>query len=85
MCNTTQDITTHPQWWTAPVKWADVPAQFPAYEVIGYGAVDRTAMDLAMRVLHGEASLPDRPEEDRWFTLDNQVRSAKYLALQQPG
>ena len=77
------EVITTPQHDTSPVKWTDVPAEFPEYTVIGYGAVDRPAMDLAMRVLHGQASLPDRTEEDRWFTADQQVRTAKYLALKE--
>jgi Subtilase family len=80
------EVITSPQHDTSPVKWTDLPAEFPEYTIIGYGAVDRPAMDLAIRVLHGQATLPDRTEEDRWFAVDQQIRSAKYLALQQgPG
>lgn len=75
------DVITSPQHNTSPVKWTDLPAEFPEHTIIGYGAVDRPAMDLAMRVLHGQASLPDRTEEDLWFTADQQVRAAKYAAL----
>ncbi len=76
-----EEVIESPQHDTLPVRWADVPAEFPEYKVIGYGAVDRPAMDLAIRVLHGQATLPDRTEEDRWFAVDHEVRSAKYLAL----
>lgn len=76
-----RDVIFTPQHNTSPVRWTEVPAEFPEHTVIGYGAVDRPAMDLAMRVLHGQASLPDRTEEDLWFTADQQVRAAKYAAL----
>lgn len=59
-----------------PVKWTDVPAQYPEFIQIGYGAVDRVAQDLAVKVLTGETALPDRSTTDQYFAADHAVRSA---------
>lgn len=61
-----------------PVKWSDVPAQFPAYLLIGYGAVDTPAKALAFKVLRGQAAMPPRPDEDRYHAVDQQLRTAFY-------
>ena len=58
-----------------PVKWADVPAGFPEYLDIGYGAVDAEQRDLAYKVLRGEAPMPDRSQTDAFFAADGQARS----------
>ncbi len=50
-----------------PVKWTDVPAGFPEYLNIGYGAVDDAAMALANEILRGEAPMPDRAQTDAYF------------------
>jgi hypothetical protein len=57
-----------------PVKWTDVPAEYPEFIQIGYGAVDRVAQALAVRVLTGEASLPNRSTTDQYFVADDTVR-----------
>jgi hypothetical protein len=59
-----------------PVKWTDVPAQYPEFIQIGYGAVDRVAQTLAVKVLTGEAPLPNRSTTDTYFTVDDTVRRA---------
>ncbi len=56
------------------VKWENVPAAYPEYIHIGYGAVDRVAMSLAFDVLAGSASLPDRSATDAFFELDDTGR-----------
>jgi hypothetical protein len=65
-----------------PVKWSDVPAQFPAYLLIGYGAVDTPAKALAFKVLQGKAPMPSRPDEDRYRGVDQQLRAAFYQAYE---
>ncbi|MFN2545659.1 MAG: S8 family serine peptidase, partial [Actinomycetota bacterium] len=62
----------------SPVKWSDVPSQFPEYIDIGYGAVDDPARAFAKQVLHGTAALPARPQTDQYFAVDSQVRSVTY-------
>jgi hypothetical protein len=61
-----------------PVQWTEVPDEFPEYVQIGYGAVDRPAVDLAGQVLRGEAPLPDRSETDAFFELGHEVRSTMH-------
>ncbi|HYH28547.1 MAG TPA: S8/S53 family peptidase [Actinomycetota bacterium] len=70
-----------PQHQTLPVRWDELPEQFPEYAFIGYGAVDRAAMARGSQVLRGAAAIPDRADTDRYFVADAQVRSAKYAAL----
>lgn len=58
-----------------PVKWEDVPEEYPEYIHIGYGAVDRPSVQRAFRVLAGKQKMPDRAETDAYFELDSGVRS----------
>lgn len=67
-----------------PVKWTDVPAQYPEYIQIGFGAVDRVAQELAVRVLHGESPLPNRATTDQFFAADDQVRRGLYEVWSRP-
>jgi hypothetical protein len=60
--------------WTLPVKWTDVPAGYPAYAHIGYGAVNEFSVALATDVLSGAAALPQRTDVDDFFTLSDTVR-----------
>lgn len=57
-----------------PVKWADVPAAYPEYLHIGYGAVDTPAVQRAVDVLNGQAAEPDRGRTDDYFALDAAAR-----------
>lgn len=66
------------------VKWTDVPAAYPEYIHIGYGAVDRPSMALAFDVLAGKAALPDRSDTDTFFTLDDAARSALHAVWTLP-
>jgi hypothetical protein len=66
------------------VKWTDVPAGYPEYIQIGYGAVDRVAQDLSGKVIRGEAALPDRSSTDQYFVVDNAVRSTLHLVFAGP-
>ena len=59
-----------------PVKWTDVPDEYPEYAHIGYGAVDAQSHTSALKVLRGSAKMPDRSDTDRYFTLDRQAREA---------
>ena len=52
-----------------------MPAQFPEYVQIGYGAVDEAGHTRALKTLRGEAPLPDRAQTDQFMALDAQVRS----------
>lgn len=61
-----------------PTRWTDVPDTYPEHVQIGYGAVDRTSMDIAFDVLAGTIDLPARPEADAWAAMDHEVRSAWY-------
>lgn len=67
-----------------PVKWTDVPASFPEYVNIGYGAVDRPSIALAGRILRGEASSPDRSATDTYFEVDGTTRGAAYEVWSRP-
>ena len=67
-----------------PVKWTDVPAQYPEFVQIGYGAVDRVAQELALRVIKGESAIPNRSVTDSYFTADSAVRSALHTVFRGP-
>jgi hypothetical protein len=67
-----------------PVKWTDVPAQYPEFIQIGYGAVDRVAQALALQVLQGQAAVPNRSTTDQYFVADDQVRRALYEVWSKP-
>ena len=69
---------TYAPWVTTPVRWADVPDQYPEYVNIGYGAVDRAALVLARQVLEGTAPAPDRTATDEFFKADGQVRTTTH-------
>ncbi len=56
------------------VKWSSVPEDYPGYLHIGYGAVDRPAVALAVEVLRGTEPMPERPDEDAFFERHEQVR-----------
>ncbi len=71
-------VCTDPATAPAPVKWTDVAPGYPEFIQIGYGAVDRVAQGLALRVLKGEVSLPDRATTDQYFAVDDQVRRTLY-------
>ncbi len=60
--------------WTLPVPWEVVPAEYPAYTQIGYGAVNEHSIALARRVLRGKAPVPERPDEDAFFAHDEALR-----------
>ena len=60
----------------APLKWSDVPEEYPEFLTIGYGAVDDAAADLAAGVLAGRADLPDRSRTDQFFAREAAVRAA---------
>ena len=67
-----------------PVRWADVPQQYPEYVHIGYGAVDRPAMKLAADILKGKVQPPDRSDTDEFFARDRQVRETTYGVFSRP-
>jgi hypothetical protein len=60
--------------WTLPVKWSDVPEQYPAYLNVGYGAVNERSRKLAFKVLLGRTELPARPDEDAFWAQDQAIR-----------
>lgn len=63
---------------STPVKWTDVPDEYPEYIHIGYGAVDDASHKLAMKVIGGKAALPDRGATDDYFAADDTARKALY-------
>ncbi|MDQ3646286.1 MAG: S8 family serine peptidase, partial [Actinomycetota bacterium] len=67
-----------------PVKWTDVPAQYPEYLHIGYGAVDDPAVQLAVSILQGKAEPPDRSQTDAYFENDRSVRETLYEVWANP-
>lgn len=64
--------------WTLPVEWTEVPSDAPSHLSIGYGAINERSVALAHAVLAGDASMPDRTEEDAFFAQDEAIRSALY-------
>ncbi len=67
-----------------PVQWTQVPEQYPEYLHIGYGAVDRPAMALAVEILLGKVEPPDRTDTDEFFAYDRQVRETTYGVFSRP-
>ena len=61
-----------------PVKWSDLPPDYPEYLNIGYGAVDDPAVDLALSVLRGRELAPDRSETDGFFDTEGSARALLY-------
>ncbi len=69
---------------STPVKWEDVPEDYPEYLHIGYGATDDAALQLALQVLTGGKPLPDRSDTDAYFEADGQVRGALHDIFRGP-
>ncbi|MFN2526277.1 MAG: S8 family serine peptidase [Actinomycetota bacterium] len=69
---------------STPVRWEDVPAEYPEYLHIGYGAVDAQSLQLAFSVLRGVEPVPDRGETDDYFAMDAQVRGALHAVYRGP-
>lgn len=67
-----------------PIKWKDVPDDYPEYLNIGYGAVDDPAMQLATEILQGKADPPDRSATDEYFGYDQQIRRQTYEVWSKP-
>lgn len=67
-----------------PVRWVDVPPEYPEYVQIGYGAADGPAKALAAQVLRGEVPAPDRSMTDTYFAADHRVRSTMYDVFSNP-
>ncbi|HYO60741.1 MAG TPA: S8 family serine peptidase [Actinomycetota bacterium] len=71
-------------WFTTPVKWSDVPEDFPEYVNTGYGAVDDAALRLAAAVLTGRGEAPDRSEVDAYFEHERAIREATHEVYTTP-
>jgi hypothetical protein len=67
-----------------PILWKDVPDEYPEFLHIGYGAVDGPAVELAGKVLRGEAAAPARDRTDQYFALDHEVREATHPVWRGP-
>ncbi|MFN2389359.1 MAG: S8 family serine peptidase [Actinomycetota bacterium] len=67
-----------------PVKWSDVPPQYPEYLHIGYGAVDHPAVARAVKILEGTIQPPDRSATDAYFERDRSIRETTYGAWSRP-
>lgn len=61
-----------------PVKWTDIPDQYPEFLHIGYGAVDIPSINLAAEVLVGTKPAPDRSTTDLYFGEDHRVRTVTH-------
>ncbi|HVF06528.1 MAG TPA: S8 family serine peptidase, partial [Frankiaceae bacterium] len=66
----TQNIPIFPYPWTAPYN-GDINVLFE-----GYGAATPHSARRAIDVLMGKAALPVREAEDRWFSIDAQIRDS---------
>lgn len=71
--------------WTSPVKWADVPADVPAYVSIGYGAINERSVALAADVLAGTETEPTRADVDDFFAAEAIVRAPFFGPVSVPG
>lgn len=67
-----------------PVQWKDVPDEYPEFLHIGYGAVDRPALQLAAEVLRGTAPMPDRARTDAYFDVDAAARGVSHTVFRGP-
>ncbi len=63
---------------STPVQWNQVPAGYPQYIHIGYGATDNVSRELAHAILSGDAAMPARPAEDSFFAADAEARQAMH-------
>jgi hypothetical protein len=62
---------------TTPVPWTAIPADGDlAYPLIGYGGINEHSVELATKVLLGKEPIPERPEADSQYELDQQIRMA---------
>ena len=61
---------------TTPVGWTQIPADAPAYPLIGYGAINERSLAFAVNVLRGRAPMPVRPQEDMAYDVDQALRMA---------
>jgi hypothetical protein len=59
---------------TTPIPWSAVPEGADAFQLIGYGAINERSLKLAIRVLRGDAKVPDRPVEDAQYQQDQALR-----------
>ena len=60
------------------MKWTDIPAQYPEFLHIGYGAVDTPSTNLAFQVLRGTAAMPNRAMTDLYFGEDYRARTVTH-------
>ena len=70
---------------TMPIPWTAIPEQASAYQLIGYGGINEHSVALAKKVLHGKAPLPQRPDEDAQYELDQEIRDAVFSLNDGPG
>ena len=61
--------------WTMPADWTVIPADAPAFPLVGYGAINERSLAAAFAVLAGTTPEPERPQEDQAFDLDQQLRA----------
>ena len=61
---------------TYPVAWKDVPANVPAYYLIGYGQISVQSVAKAVDVLSGATDMPSRPADDEWHARAEMLRNA---------
>jgi hypothetical protein len=63
---------------STPVPWNAIPGEAPAYPLIGYGGINQSSMTRALGVLLGVVDMPERPNEDQQYALDQQLREELY-------
>lgn len=69
------------------IYWMPEPPGLPFafYPKVGYGEISEHTIDLAVRVLAGEAPMPSRPDEDRFYEQSESIRAAIWgLNIQLP-
>lgn len=74
VCSATEGNPLGALYASTPVQWKDVPAEYPEFFQLGYGAVDNESRVLAYAVLGGTKPLPDRMRTDAYFAADAAVR-----------
>lgn len=70
---------------TMPIPWAAIPENASAYQFIGYGGINEHSVALAKKVLRGKAAVPERPDEDAQYELDQQIREHEFSLNDDPG
>lgn len=66
------------------VAYADLPEGSPTWTYLGYGATDDVARDRAREVIAGTTPMPERPQEDAWFAVDDALGEVTHSVYTAP-